>query len=187
MSVSSFLEERSGRNCELCTASVELSEYAVAPRSGENDDDQVALCPTCLSQINEEQELDIDHWRCLNDSIWSPIPAVQVVSYRMLKRISDQDWTQDLLSMMYMDEPTTEWAKALESDSDIVHKDSNGNVLQNGDTVTLIKDLDVKGANFVAKRGTAVRRISIVMDNPEHIQGKINDQTIIILTKFVKK
>ncbi len=66
-------------------------------------------------------------------------------------------------------------------------KDSNGNILQNGDTVTLIKDLDVKGASFTAKRGTAVRRISLVMDNPEHIQGRIKDQTIIILTKFVKK
>ncbi|MCL4123405.1 UNVERIFIED_CONTAM: hypothetical protein GTU68_006733 [Idotea baltica] len=91
--------------------------------------------------------------------------------------------------MMYMDDATLEWAQALGAGDEnaIIHKDSNGNILQNGDTVTLIKDLDVKGASFTAKRGTAVRRISLVMDNPEHIQGRINDQTIIILTKFVKK
>ncbi|MCF8475018.1 MAG: alkylphosphonate utilization protein [Emcibacter sp.] len=67
------------------------------------------------------------------------------------------------------------------------HKDSFGAVLQSGDTVTLIKDLNVKGANFTAKRGTAVRNISLVQDNPAHIEGRINGQQIVILTQFVKK
>jgi protein PhnA len=69
----------------------------------------------------------------------------------------------------------------------VQHVDSNGVVLETGDTVTLIKDLTVKGANFTAKRGTAVRRISLVADNPEHIEGRVNGQQIVILTKFVKK
>jgi len=56
-----------------------------------------------------------------------------------------------------------------------------------GDTVTLIKDLNVKGAGFTAKRGTAVRGIALVADKAEHIEGKINGQQIVILTKFVKK
>jgi protein PhnA len=59
--------------------------------------------------------------------------------------------------------------------------------LENGDSVVLIKELDVKGATFSAKRGTAVRNIRLVADNPEQIEGKINGQSIVILTKFVKK
>ena len=55
------------------------------------------------------------------------------------------------------------------------------------DTVTLIKDLNVKGANFTAKRGTAVRGISLVADNAEQIEGRVNGQKIVILTQFVKK
>jgi protein PhnA len=60
-------------------------------------------------------------------------------------------------------------------------------VLQAGDTVVLIKDLDVKGAGFTAKRGTAVRGISLVADNPEQIEGRVNGQQLVLLTKFVKK
>jgi protein PhnA len=59
--------------------------------------------------------------------------------------------------------------------------------LSAGDTVTLIKDLNVKGTNFVAKRGTAVRGISLVADNPEHIEGRVNGTRIVILAKFAKK
>ena len=68
-----------------------------------------------------------------------------------------------------------------------MHKDSNGTVLANGDTVTLIKDLPVKGAGFTAKRGTAVRNISLVPDNAGHIEGRVEGQRIVILTQFVKK
>ena len=72
--------------------------------------------------------------------------------------------------------------------SDIVRQNRlYGHVLQQGDSVVLIKDLNVKGANFTAKRGTAVRRINLVADNPEHIEGRVNDQYIVILTKYVKK
>lgn len=186
MNISLALEERSQNKCEICQADG-THDMVVAPKVGNSDDERVVVCDTCGDQISEKSEMDVNHWRCLNESIWSPVPAVQVLSYRMLKRMPNEGWAQDLLGMMYMDEETTEWAQALEGASGVVHKDSNGNILKNGDTVTLIKDLDVKGANFIAKRGTAVRRISLVADNPEHIQGRVNDQTIIILTKYVKK
>ncbi|MDH5217920.1 MAG: alkylphosphonate utilization protein, partial [Gammaproteobacteria bacterium] len=114
-----------------------------------------------------------------------------VVAWRMLTRLSSEGWPQELLDMLYLDDETLAWAAATgegQSDGDaVVHRDSNGAVLAAGDTVTLIKDLDVKGANFTAKRGTAVRGISLVADNPEHIEGKVNGQQIVILTKFVKK
>jgi len=56
-----------------------------------------------------------------------------------------------------------------------------------GDTVTLIKDLDVKGTSFVAKRGTSVRNISLVKNNEQQIEGRVNGTQIVILTKFVKR
>ena len=83
------------------------------------------------------------------------------------------------------------WAQASgegqTEDARELHRDSNGAVLEAGDSVTLIKDLNVKGANFTAKRGTAVRNISLVQDNPEHIEGRVEGQRIVILTQFVKK
>lgn len=68
----------------------------------------------------------------------------------------------------------------------VVHKDTNGVVLSAGDTVTIIKDLNVKGAGFTAKRGTAVRNISLT-PNPEQIEGRVNGVKIVLLTCFLKK
>jgi len=70
---------------------------------------------------------------------------------------------------------------------DVVHRDSLGMVLAHGDTVVLVKDLPVKGAGFTAKRGTAVRNISLVSDNAGHIEGRVEGQRIVILTEFVKR
>jgi protein PhnA len=69
----------------------------------------------------------------------------------------------------------------------VQHLDANGAILMQGDTVVLIKDLVVKGANFTAKRGTAVRGISLVADNAGQIEGRVEGQRIVILTEFVKK
>ena len=68
----------------------------------------------------------------------------------------------------------------------LVAFDSNGVKLSAGDNVYLIKDLQVKGAGFTAKQGTTVRGISLT-SNPEHVEGRVNGQKIVILTKFVKK
>lgn len=185
MNISKELTERCGNACEMCQATENLSAYAVPPKTGENVGEQVALCPVCFSQMEDQSELDIPHWRCLNDSIWNVTPAVQVVAYRMLKRLSGEGWAQDLLDMMYLEDSTREWAD--NQGAGLVHKDSNGHILADGDTVTLIKDLNVKGANFTAKRGAAVRRIRLVADNAGQIEGKVNGQQIVILTEFVKK
>ncbi len=113
------------------------------------------------------------------------------MAWRMLTRLSGEGWPQELLDMLYLDEETLAWAQATgEGESDefgVRHLDSNGALLEAGDTVTLTKDLNVKGANFTAKRGTAVRGISLVADNPEQIEGRVNGQQIVILTKFVKR
>jgi len=187
MGLSLALEERANGKCELCSAEASLDSFTVPPKNGDSLDVCIAICPTCLEQVSNMDQLDPNHWRCLNDSMWSEVPAVQVMSYKLLSSLK-AGWTDDLIAMMYLNEAQLEWAQAgLAGDNDIVHKDSNGHVLKAGDSVVLIKDLNVKGANFVAKRGTPVRRISLVQDNPEHIEGRVNDQHIVILTKFVKK
>lgn len=189
MPVSESLNARAESSCELCSASSELSAYTVPPKSSENDEDQIAVCQTCLSQIENPAQMDINHWRCLNDSMWNPTPAVQVMAYRLLNRMGTESWAQDLVGMMYMEDETLEWAKAEinEADEAIVHKDCNGNILAAGDTVTLIQDLNVKGSSLTAKRGVAVRRIRLDPNNAEYIEGKVDGQHIVILTKFVKK
>ncbi len=191
MSTEETLLTRSESKCELCSATDKLNVYEIPPESSNDAEKCVLLCKTCTEQIENPDSVDANHWRCLNDSMWSQIPAVQVMAWRMLTRLSSEGWPQDLLDMLYLDDETLSWAKA-NGDGDtgedtVKHLDSNGALLAAGDTVTLIKDLNVKGANFTAKRGTAVRNISLVADNAEHIEGKVNSQQIVILTKFVKK
>lgn len=196
MSTEKELLARSKSKCELCSATDNLSVYEIPPESNGTSDQSVLLCDTCKEQIENPDSVDANHWRCLNDSMWSQVPAVQAMAWRMLTRLSSEGWPQDLLDMLYLDDDTLAWAQAsgegqsaegLIDDTTIIHKDSNGAVLEAGDTVTLIKDLNVKGANFTAKRGTAVRKISLVPDNAKHIEGRIEGQQIVILTEFVKK
>lgn len=191
MSIKNLLLARSESKCELCSATDELNVYEIPPEVANDADKAVLVCITCLEQIENSDKVEPNHWRCLNDSMWSQVPAVQVMAWRMLSRLSSEGWPQDLIEMLYLDDDTLAWAKA-NGDGDtgedsIKHLDSNGAVLSAGDTVTLTKDLNVKGANFTAKRGTPVRNISLVADNAEHIEGKVEGQQIVILTKFVKK
>jgi len=192
MTLEQKLHDRSGSVCELCGSTNALQAHAVTPASTDADKN-ILLCEPCLSQVNDPTTGDVNHWRCLNTSMWSTVPAVQVMAWRLLQALRHEGWTQDLLDMLYLDDETLAWAKAGVADSDTVadekaiHKDSNGTVLQAGDTVVLIKDLDVKGGGFTAKRGTAVRGIALVEDNAGQIEGKVNGQQIVILTQFVKK
>ena len=191
MSLEKDLNERSNSKCELCSSDQDLAVLVVPPKTGNNANEAVLVCSNCSSQINDASQMKADHWRCLNDSMWNPNPAVQVVAFRMLNRLRGEGWPVDLMEMMFMEDETRAWA--MDSDemepegSEIIHKDSNGATLTAGDTVVLIKDLNVKGAGFTAKRGTAVRNISLVHDNAEHIEGKVSGQQIVILTQFVKK
>src|SRR5690606_4875087 len=185
------LRQRSGNKCELSGISENLVVYDVpfAPNSDANG--SILICEKCLNQIEKKEELDSKFWEnFLLSSMWSEIPAIQAVSWRMLNRFRNESWASDALDMMYLDEETLAWAEKTGdhlSEASQLHKDWNGNILVNVDTVTLIKDLDVKGSTINAKIGTAVRNIRLVHDNHEQIEGKIEGQSIIILTKFVKK
>lgn len=192
MSVEKELQTRSGGQCELCGSTSGLTVFEVKPTSNRGGDENVLACTTCNGQMLDPETVDPNHWRCLNDSMWSEVPAVKVVAYRMLTKIANEGWPQDLLDMIYLEEETLEWAKAgllaEEVAIEIKHIDSNGVQLQSGDSVVLIKDLVVKGrGSFTAKRGTVVRGISLDHSNGDFIEGKVEGQQIVLITKYVKK
>ncbi len=191
MSVENALRARSNNQCELCKSTVNLSIYDVPPHPEQREEDSLLVCEKCNLQLTKKEELDSKHWNCLNDSMWSEVPAVQVVTWRMLNRLRNESWAADAIDMMFLDEPTQAWAKETgdhENSSEVeLHRDCNGNILQDGDNVVLTKTLDVKGSNLNAKLGTVVKGIKLVADNVEQIEGKIEGQTIVILTKYLRK
>jgi protein PhnA len=188
MATEQALQQRSNNSCELCTTTDNLSVFPVPPTSDLSAQQCVYICQNCQSQIEGNSEIDVNHWRCLNDSMWNQEPAVQVISYRMLHKLSTESWAQDALEMIYLEDEVRTWAEqgiAAEQTGGPT-RDSNGAELQDGDNVTLIKDLKVKGANFTAKQGTMVRGISLT-DNPEHIEGKVNGTRIVLVASYLKK
>lgn len=189
MDTEQLLLQRSASKCELCGSSSKLSVYEIPPVSIATEENSILTCNTCKSQINDNSTMDVNHWHSLNDSMWNPVSAVQVMAWRQLKLLARESWAQDLLDLLYLEPEVQQWAEADMSDNDVnivLSKDSNGATLLAGDSVTLIKDLDVKGANFTAKRGTMVKNISLT-DNPAHIEGRVNGTRIVLLTKFLKK
>lgn len=188
MSIKDNLITRSGGICELCGSTDNLGSCEVPP-SDNSSDHFILACKTCNEQIADKTKMDENHWRCLNDCMWSQVPAVQVMSYRLLHSLRAKGWPQDLLDMMYLEEDVKKWADLgihEDDNSSQITKDSNGAQLNEGDDVTLIKDLVVKGANFTAKRGTLVRSIHLV-DNHLHIEGKVNGTQIVLVADFLKK
>lgn len=188
MSLKQTLLERSGHKCELCGSEEGLQALEVTPSDGSTEQ-SILVCATCAEQIENPEKMDSNHWRCLNDSMWSPVPAVQVMAYRLLYQLRAEGWPQELLDMMYMEDDVRKWAEAglPQDDEDVTPtKDSNGTILNEGDDVTLIKDLEVKGAGFTAKRGTLVKNIHLT-NNPLHIEGKINGTQIVLVAAYLKK
>ena len=191
MNLEEKLAERCKSNCELCKSDSPLVIYKV-PGSEEADEGScIMICDKCLSQIDKKEELDSEHWLVLSETMWSEVPGVQVVAWRMLNRLRAFSWAAENLEMMYLDEDNLEWAKSTfdhEDDGIVqIHKDSNGATLQTGDTIVLTRSLDVKGSTLNAKMGTVVKNIRLVEENTEQVEGKIEGQTIVILTKYVRK
>ncbi len=80
-----------------------------------------------------------------------------------------------------------EWtADSNTTEPDDTPRDSNGAELMDGDAVTVIKDLKVKGSSMVIKRGTKVRSIRLT-GNPEEVDCKIDGSSIVLKTCFLKK
>lgn len=191
MNIEQTLMQRSDSQCELCRNNEQLAVYSLPESPVSGEEAAVLLCVSCRDQLTDNDTLEPSskHWHCLKDSMWSPVPAIQVLSYRLLNRLQEEPWAQDALDMLYIEDGMKAWGDAglvQETDNTPPTYDSNGAILSAGDTVTLIKDLDVKGANFTAKRGTAVRNISLT-DNPAHIEGRVNGTRIVLLSQYLKK
>ena len=187
MSVEQDLFKRSGSKCELCSSTQDLSVLEVSP-SDASAQQSILVCGTCKEQIENKDKMDANHWRCLSDSMWSEEDAVKVVTYRMLSRIAAEGWPQDLLDMLYLEDDVKAWAEAgLADENREPTRDSNGTILEAGDSVSVIKDLVVKGAGFTAKQGTTVKNIHLVPGNHEQIEGRVNGTKIVLLSCYLKK
>ena len=191
MKLEQALLSRSENKCELCESTDTITVYEIPPQDQSNEENCIIVCNTCLVQIEKKAALDQEHWKCLTSSMWSELPGVQVVAWRMLNRLRTESWAADQLDMLFLDDDRLAWAKATgdhENDGSVdLHKDANGQVLQSGDTIVLTKSLDVKGSTLNAKMGTVVKNIRLVENNTEQIEGKIEGQVIVILTKYVRK
>ena len=187
MSLIKKLEIRSNQSCELCSSNENLSEFLVIDNGQEDIENYVHCCQKCKKNLEQWSDWDVDHWRCLSESMWSEHLIVQILVYRVLISLG-QAWANDLAEQIYFEEEALAIAKAgIPNTSDaIIHKDSNGTILKAGDTITLIKDLEVKGGGFTAKRGTTVKNIRLT-DNPEHIEGRVNGTQIVLVTRFLKR
>ncbi len=183
-------------HCELCSATSAVATYEVSQTAQTSFPNTAMLCSTCREQIEDAASLKANHWHCLNESIWSENPAVKVLAWRTLKLLSSESWAQDLLDQLYMEDDLLAWAKSGERTAESsknsgdasgdITKDSNGTALVDGDAVSLIKDLEVKGAGFTAKRGTVVKKITLTSDTGL-VEGKVNGTTIVLKTMFLKK
>lgn len=191
MSVLQMLKERSNSTCELCASSVDTRQYNIPPSLNETVDTSLMVCDNCYDQIEKNTEMDANHWRCLNDSMWSEHVAVQIMAWRMLQRLRGEGWPKDLLDMMYLDDDNLAIARLTDEHKDeadkIIHRDCNGVILETGDNVVLVKDLKIKGSSQVAKQGTAVRNIRLDRENANYIEGKVGPTLTVIITEYVKK
>jgi protein PhnA len=164
--------------CDLCGNKEGLEAYIVVPK-----DDTITICTTCLKSIDKPTD-DEKHWNCLHDAMWSTQAAVQVMSFRLLTKLG----AQDQLDMMYMEDDVKAWAQeGLDAENVEPTRDANGTILKEGDSVSIIKDLPVKGAGFTAKQGTTVKNIRMAQGDPLHIQGRVNGTMIFIISAYLKK
>ena len=107
------LARRAKSKCELCEVSeTKLLPYEVEPVPGEPEFDRcILICESCHEQVVDPRKFkEGEHWRCLAETVWSDIPAVQVVAVRLLKRqANSQAWAREALEGLFLDEEIEEW------------------------------------------------------------------------------
>lgn len=99
--------------------------------------------------------------------------------------MQDEDYVFDDESGEWM--PASQQAQRLQASSTVEVRDAVGNVLADGDQVTLVKDLDVKGAGQTLKRGTLIKSIRLTGD-PQEIDCKFDGiKGLVLRAEFVRK
>jgi len=175
--------------CLLCASTADLAQVTLEPRR--TPADEATLCAACRSHLDGAALRDAAACAFLRDTIWSTDEVTQALSWRMLTRLSGEAWATELLEQVWLDEALAAWAAAglaaaAAGDEALMVRDSNGTPLVEGDAVTLIKDLEVKGAGFTAKRGTLVKGIHLT-DDAGMVEGRVNGIAIVLKTQFLKK
>jgi len=119
--LSSFAKDlvrRSRSKCELCEKSGTKLDVHELPPIEEDPflDHCIFICEECQKQILTPKKMIPSHWRCLNNSLWSEVPAVQVISVRILRRLAktDHHWAEELLEHAYLEPDLEEWANLAE-------------------------------------------------------------------------
>ncbi len=111
------LARRAKSKCELTgAAGVPLRPYEVPPVAAEPDLDRtLLLSEACHEVLERPQKLAGRGWQCLAETIWSEMPAVQVVSWRMLTYLAKrEDWAREVIEEVFLDPEVEEWAKSAE-------------------------------------------------------------------------
>ena len=107
------LARRAKSKCEICEASgTRLMPYEVEPVPPEPEfENCILVCESCKKSISEPRKFQAgEHWRCLAETVWSEIPAVQVVAVRLLKRQENsQPWAREALDGLFLDEELEDW------------------------------------------------------------------------------
>jgi len=169
--------------CELCGSNEDVTLMEL-PVSDGSEEQSIYICANCKAQV-ESGELDETHFNCLNDAMWSEVAAAKIMAYILWNKLG----RQDMVEMMYLEEDELKLAEqAINAEANkVVFRDANGVELHAGDSIVILKDLDVKGAGFTAKRGTTVTRIALPHDMDDHVEGRVNGTKIYLKTEFIKK
>jgi protein PhnA len=112
------LVRRSRSHCELCERNgIRLDTYELPPLDEDpHIDGCIFICDGCRKQIIDPRKMIPSHWRCLNNALYSDVPAVQVMSVRLLRRLvqTGAHWAEELLEHAYLDPELEEWADRAE-------------------------------------------------------------------------
>lgn len=108
------LARRAKSRCELTgAAGVPLRAYEVPPVPEDPDIERTLLISQeCHDMLAHPARLAGRHWQCLAEAVWSEMPAVQVVAWRMLNELAKrEDWAREVLEEVFLDADVEEWAK----------------------------------------------------------------------------
>jgi protein PhnA len=108
------LTRRAKSKCELTgAAGVSLRPYEVPPVGETPDFDRTLLISEeCMEMLEHPERLAGRHWQCLAEAVWSEMPAVQVVAWRMLHELAKrEDWAREALEEVFLDPETEAWAR----------------------------------------------------------------------------
>ncbi len=178
--------------CELCEANGTTIAFDLGECPLPADERRLCVCSVCEAHLTRKMLAPNDHWRALATAIWSEFDSVKAAAKLILQTLRPLPWAQDLEDQIYLPDEVISWLdqqhgnSVSSSDDTPLTRDSNGTVLAEGDSVTLIKDLEVKGAGFTAKRGTLVKQIRLT-DDPKFIEGRVNGTTIVLVSAYLKK